>query len=121
MVQPDLENTTFLFQKPVVKREETGSSSKVGLDVALRELDRYQAMTDREKLEFNMAESMLELNMAECTGKLEFNMAAERKLEFNMAKCKLDFNMAERKLHMADSKVEFNMTKSKLGVYHGGK
>jgi hypothetical protein len=41
------------LQKPLVKREEP----KVGLDVALRELDRYQAMTEREKMEFNMGES----------------------------------------------------------------
>jgi hypothetical protein len=43
----------------LVKREEpllSGSGSKVGLDVALRELDRYQAMTEREKMEFNMGE-----------------------------------------------------------------
>jgi hypothetical protein len=37
----------------LTKRED----SKVGLDVALRELDRYQAMTEREKLEFNLGES----------------------------------------------------------------
>jgi hypothetical protein len=29
----------------------------VGVDVALRELDRYQSMTEREKMEFNMGES----------------------------------------------------------------
>ena len=50
--------STYIFfvdpQKPLMKKEE----SKAGLDVvALRELDRYQAMTDREKLEFNLAES----------------------------------------------------------------
>lgn len=46
--QAVLECLMEIRQKPlVVKRE-------VGLDVALRELDRYQAMTDREKMEFNM-------------------------------------------------------------------
>ncbi len=34
---------------------------EVGLDVALRELDRYQAMTDREKLEFNMEEGKTQI------------------------------------------------------------